>query len=242
MTKDFQEMTMLNGPPDESDPFNWSQYELRTGEDMERLNREMLAADEAALEEMFGKGGAKKRGAHASLGTEAGGSLDFDSDSDSELDMDAIAEETTAAMKRAKKGSVEGATERMTEEKPKKLKAYNVDDMTKAEKERFFSDPEGNKLNCNIDEIGGTVVDLSGNIWSLIDVDSDLTQKTMPGGRMMSYRSLVVLGNLKGTGGFGIGKGKTPMAAYNAAIRLELCTSFQNLKSHVHSIQYGLSI
>jgi len=222
MTKDFQEMTMLNGPPDESDPFNWSQYELRTGEDMERLNREMLAADEAALEEMFGKGGATKRNAHASLGTEAGGSLDFDSDSDSELDMDAIADETTAAMKRAKKVSVEGATEQMTEGKPKKLKAYNVDDMTKAEKERFFSDPEGNKLNCNIDEIGGTVVDLSGNIWSLIDVDSDLTQKTMPGGRMMSYRSLVVLGNLKGTGGFGIGKGKTPMAAYNAAIRNSL--------------------
>ena len=41
----------------------------------------------------------------------------------------------------------------------------------------------------------------------------------MPGNRVNSHRALVVIGNLKGTGGMGMGKASTPGAAVDAAFR-----------------------
>lgn len=49
-------------------------------------------------------------------------------------------------------------------------------------------------------------------------VDADIVQKTMPGGREMTHRALVVVGNLNGCAGFGIGKGENADDAKDRAI------------------------
>ena len=68
----------------------------------------------------------------------------------------------------------------------------------------------------------GDFVDAKGHIWYPIILDNDTVQKTMPGNRMVSHRALVMVGNLKGSGGFGIGKASTPAEALTLAFRNSL--------------------
>jgi len=57
--------------------------------------------------------------------------------------------------------------------------------------------------------------------WVKMLVDTDTTQKIIKGGHILSYRALVLVGNLKGCGGWGVGKGATleeaQIRAYRAA-------------------------
>jgi hypothetical protein len=81
-----------------------------------------------------------------------------------------------------------------------------------------FKDLEGNVLNLR-DHPEGNFIDHMGNRWSMLIINDDTTQKTTAGGRTLSYRALVVLGNLQGCAGFGKGKGESPEQALNAACR-----------------------
>ncbi len=63
------------------------------------------------------------------------------------------------------------------------------------------------------------LTDSSGNVWSGVILDTDMVQKTTPGQRVLSHRALVVVGNNRGTAGFGMGKGQTPADALNSAFR-----------------------
>lgn len=64
-----------------------------------------------------------------------------------------------------------------------------------------------------------SVRDYDGHTWSGLVVNNDTTQKTTPQGRVMTHRVLVMIGNLRGAGGYGMGKGDTEGAALNAAFR-----------------------
>jgi small subunit ribosomal protein S5 len=64
--------------------------------------------------------------------------------------------------------------------------------------------------------------DEHGYVWHGTVLDTDMVQKTMPGKRIASHRALVVVGNMRGTAGFGSGKGKTPALAVEAAFRAAL--------------------
>jgi len=61
--------------------------------------------------------------------------------------------------------------------------------------------------------------DPTGRAWSGLIIDTDTVQKTLPGMRVISYRALVMIGNLRGVGGFGTGKAATPSKAIEAAFR-----------------------
>lgn len=61
-----------------------------------------------------------------------------------------------------------------------------------------------------------------GFVWQGTVLDTDSVQKTMPGKRIASSRALVVIGNMRGTAGFGSGKGKTAALAVEAAFRAAL--------------------
>jgi hypothetical protein len=61
--------------------------------------------------------------------------------------------------------------------------------------------------------------DHDGHIWNTIIVHEDQTQVVTSGGRVMSFRILLTIGNLKGVGGYGMGKGLTPQLALNSAFR-----------------------
>lgn len=87
---------------------------------------------------------------------------------------------------------------------------------------QFFTYPltnvgeEAEKINL---EKLSELTDREGRVWSGAVLDTDLVQKPMPGGRVMSHRALVVVGNLRGAAGFGMGKGKGPAEAVTAAFR-----------------------
>lgn len=61
--------------------------------------------------------------------------------------------------------------------------------------------------------------DHDGHIWNTIIVHEDQTQVVTSGGRVQSFRILLTIGNLKGVGGYGMGKGLTPQQALNSAFR-----------------------
>jgi hypothetical protein len=63
------------------------------------------------------------------------------------------------------------------------------------------------------------VADHDGHLWSGIVVHADTTQKITPGGQVMSHRALVCIGNMKGVGGYGMGKGETANIALSNAFR-----------------------
>merc|ERR1712000_366173 len=51
------------------------------------------------------------------------------------------------------------------------------------------------------------VTDRNGYVWSGMVINTDTTTTTLPSGRLMTHRCLVMVGNMKGAGGFGMGKG-----------------------------------
>lgn len=79
--------------------------------------------------------------------------------------------------------------------------------------------------------------DRDGRVWSGCILNTDTVQKTMPGNRVLTHRALVVVGNLRGAAGFGMGKGQTPPDAINAAFR----SALRNL-THIDLFDnYGLA-
>lgn len=86
---------------------------------------------------------------------------------------------------------------------------------SESDKDKSEDDEEEKTKIVNINQIE----DSEGRLWSGAILHADTVQKTMPGNRVMRHRSLVIVGNLKGSGGFGMGKGKTPADATAAAFR-----------------------
>jgi hypothetical protein len=83
---------------------------------------------------------------------------------------------------------------------------------------KVFMDQQGNEMRSLVLP-NGDFIDVSGNKWSMLVIDSDTTQKSLAGGRVLSHRTLVVMGNMQGTAGYGMGKGATPQDALDSACR-----------------------
>jgi small subunit ribosomal protein S5 len=67
-----------------------------------------------------------------------------------------------------------------------------------------------------------SLMDYDGHVWSGVIVHQDTTQKVMPGERIISYRCLVSIGNRRGAGGFGMGKGADADVALKNAFKAAL--------------------
>ena len=63
--------------------------------------------------------------------------------------------------------------------------------------------------------------DEEGHLWAGFIIHNDTTQKITPGVRILSFRTLVVVGNGRGTAGFGKGKGLTADLALASAFRFD---------------------
>lgn len=61
--------------------------------------------------------------------------------------------------------------------------------------------------------------DEEGHLWAGFIIHNDTTQKITPGVRILSFRTLVVVGNGRGTAGFGKGKGLTADLSLASAFR-----------------------
>ena len=81
----------------------------------------------------------------------------------------------------------------------------------------FFQNMKEKEAYDNFD--ADRLMDYDGHVWSGVIVHQDTTQKVVPGERIISYRCLVSIGNRKGAGGFGMGKGADADIALRNAFR-----------------------
>jgi ribosomal protein S5 len=159
-TSDFGEIASLLGKADEGSAFDWSQFDLDTERDLEKLSGEMERADKEAVEQL-------------------------------------VRQSTGRGSSAAGMGGVEGG-------------------VTVSGSDVVIKDAEEKKVQGGRP---GEIRDAEGNLWSACVLDTDMVQKTMPGNRVNTHRALVVVGNLRGAAGYGMGKGKTGQDAVSAACR-----------------------
>jgi small subunit ribosomal protein S5 len=86
-------------------------------------------------------------------------------------------------------------------------------------KKDFFSDLEEEETDDKDPEIYMDPNQLAHGEWSEMLVTVDRNVKLWRGGRLESYRALVIGGNLNGCGGFGVGKALDPIVALDIASR-----------------------
>lgn len=179
---DFKNLLALFGDVDESDPFNWTQFDITSDRDIERLQSAMKARVE-------------------------------------ELDKD-----PTKVKKGGKVSKYLKKLEAPVE--PEEIESTDDDkfmssELFKTDDARDDLDDEDKQKDIDVEKTFDmdNLVDSDGRPWSGIILDNDTTQKVMPGNRIMTYRVLVMIGNLRGAGGFGMGKGSTPDKATAAAFR-----------------------
>jgi small subunit ribosomal protein S5 len=86
-------------------------------------------------------------------------------------------------------------------------------------KKDFFSDLEEEETDDKDPEIYMDPNQLAHGQWSEMLVTVDRNVKLWRGGRLESYRALVIGGNLNGCGGFGVGKALDPIVALDIASR-----------------------
>lgn len=100
------------------------------------------------------------------------------------------------------------ANQKMYDMMPQLPKKKKEED-NKAEKEEEQEDHYDSKV----------LMDSNGCLWSGLIINEDMTQKTTPAGRVMSHRCLVVIGNMRGSAGYGMGKGESINIALDCAFR-----------------------
>ena len=181
-SKDFNEMQSTFGPIDEKDPFNWSQFKINTGSDLEKIWNQVQEADREATREA----GLRMR--------------EWKKPS-----KEVKADEKAAALEESMANEEDQVANQVSDD----VKGPIVLRDSKGQKDVIAMD-DGDKI---------PLVDKEGRAWSGCILDTDSTQKTMPGNRVQSKRILVCIGNLRGAGGFGMGKGKTAAEALSAAFR-----------------------
>ena len=199
---DFLEMRSLLGKEDASDPFDWSEFRMEDAEDVKRLQEAMHQHDQKA-----------SSGIGASI---KGGSVE-------------------SSIKKAAQLIQENEAHDATDSEMQKIvdQVEVLDPLGKFEDNDAIIDPTTLLSDMNVtvenDETGekeqinlenpDKMIDKDGHVWAGAILDADMVQKTMPGNRIATHRVLVIVGNLRGAAGFGVGKGKMPQDAVNAAFR-----------------------
>eukprot|EP01041_Mallomonas_annulata_P002521 gene2521-4903_t len=197
---DFKEMEAMFGLANPEDSFDWSKFSIHDAQELNRIYEEVQEADRTGI-------------AH---GLDQSQSV-YREWKMTDRDIKKIAEEEML-----KGNSEEAERRRLLSATDQVAPSLNPTDDEEALSSIVVKDILGkDEVTVNLDskdEIA-SLVDNSGRVWSGVILDSDITQKTMPGNRVSSKRVLVCVGNMRGAGGFGMGKGKTAALALNAAFR-----------------------
>lgn len=205
-TADFSEMTAMLGEADSSDPFNWSEFRLNDTPDMERLVDAQYAIEEA---EAAAKGQPLRT-----------------------ISDKSIAEQKKEKRKLKKKENEyrerygDEAWEVFAAEREATLQERALTAGSSGALAMDSAPEAGNAMDeRNIDFDPVTRTDRDGRVWSSAILNADVVQKTMPGGRVNTHRALVVIGNMRGSAGYGMGKAQTPADAVTNA----LANAYRNL-------------
>eukprot|EP00595_Chromulina_sp_UTEXLB2642_P001191 CAMPEP_0196763470 /NCGR_PEP_ID=MMETSP1095-20130614/4123_1 /TAXON_ID=96789 ORGANISM="Chromulina nebulosa, Strain UTEXLB2642" /NCGR_SAMPLE_ID=MMETSP1095 /ASSEMBLY_ACC=CAM_ASM_000446 /LENGTH=673 /DNA_ID=CAMNT_0042116705 /DNA_START=730 /DNA_END=2752 /DNA_ORIENTATION=- len=206
--KDFNDLSVLYGDAnnDSNDPLHWTNFDVFSEEDIVRLEKAIIDREEDLNNASF-------KFSRKMLTSDQ--SNDYINEIDNEFEDDNL-------------GSTEDSIDNF--ESDVKKKAYvntdqddddddfeSKDDNDDKDDRDDKDDKDDNEDKDETDEL--ELVDDDGRVWSGIILDNDTTQKILPGNRLTSYRVLVVIGNARGSGGYGMGKGTEPSKAVDAAFR-----------------------
>lgn len=234
---------------DEDAPLDWSRFDLDDDRDMERILEELRRCDELQATDSHEDDDGEDEDEYGDSDMEETGRSDLEGSSGSDIegpgsdnaeevevtegfeeteddDDDDDDEEWSEAKdlrrrraRRAREMAMDDAEERAAAEADKEYDSDGNEIIKEGDDvNKDFLDEQGNLLNL-VENKYGDLVDEDGTKWSMIVLNTDTVQKTMPGGRTVSHRALVMLGNMRGAGGFAMGKGKSPDAALTAACR-----------------------
>jgi small subunit ribosomal protein S5 len=207
---DFRELSALVGnPADATDSFNWHNFSIDTEEELVRLRDAMIASEQDLL---TGKPKPPSRKARLQKLIEDIEKRKVSSEDQHFAAVDeALREEEAAAAAAA--AAADGD--------------YDDDDDIKISQDQEAS-LKDDRVGQDIEELADeesspenivSVTDRNGYVWSGLVINTDTTQTTLPSGRLLSHRALVMVGNLKGAGGFGMGKGENAQMALKRAFR-----------------------
>lgn len=207
-THDFEDWEATLGPASPDDIYAWNNFLLESEEDYDRLEADLRSYNYM----QYDKGAAKeekrvnaKRAKMYARKSARGEYVpeEYLGKAQSEEGVDTEGEVPKALTE----GESEGKEEVKAEEDEDSDEAFMKNATEKDSYDKFDVD---------------AVADHDGHLWSGIVVHSDTTQKITPGGRVMSHRALVCIGNMKGVGGYGMGKGETSSIALSNAFRYVL--------------------
>lgn len=236
-SKDFEQLALISRGTGEQQGeegrlLHWTSFDPEGDEEVEELYqkvvqaekaaekqrvKEMLGFDPSVVEEFEKKDLEEGQDFHDLLGDDFDmSSLTDDAAMKKLLELD---EKDKKKKKKGKKGELDPLEEAIRQEaikeESKKLdKALARLDL---ESKLMIEDDDGDLNEISLD--GPDLIDDNGQAWSGVIIDSDMTQKTMPGQRIGTYRALVCVGNCKGTAGMGMGKGAGAREAIEAAFR-----------------------
>lgn len=215
---DFRKLTALFGKAEgpEKDPFNWSSFKIDSDEELMRLREAMRLS--AEMDDSLSLKDLKNR---KRLTT---GEL-----------LKMVDERRAAAGAAADDGEMDEFDDEGEEGGFAPLKARALHDSNDGDEDDEddirISEPGGNfKMREDRDfqddfdednspENMSEVTDRNGYVWSGMVINTDTTTTTLPSGRLMTHRCLVMVGNMKGAGGFGMGKGENSQLAMKRAFR-----------------------
>jgi hypothetical protein len=196
---DFQDFVAAFGQPSESDVFDWSQFDILDDQDLMKIQSAMRTREQE-LEE-------NPQASQISLDDK---SLDeYVEKASSAMPISPVADDPFPQSKYA----VDDLEDDEELFKKRGKRGAREDDIVISR-----SDGEGDERISLLDP--SSLIDRDGRPWSGIILHTDTTQKVLPGQRVMSYRALVMIGNLRGAGGYGVGKGATADKAIESAFRL----------------------
>eukprot|EP01039_Chlorochromonas_danica_P003349 gene3349-3672_t len=232
-TKDFEQLALLSrgtgeAQGEESRLLHWTSFDPEGDEEVEELYQKVLQAEKAAeqqrAKEIYGIDTSveeefEKKDLAEGLGDDL---LDLSGLTDDQA-MKKLLEFDEKDKKKNKKGGKKNELDAEEEEKRQQLILEESKKLDKAlarldlESKLMIEDDDGDLNEISMD--GPELIDDNGHAWSGVIIDTDMTQKTMPGQRIGTFRALVCVGNCKGTAGMGMGKGAGAREAIEAAFR-----------------------
>lgn len=221
---EFQELQSALGNPNVEDKFNWSRFSMATPDDEYELE------EQVKLEEFY-----EKNKEQLALSSKIRQYMETDDDKNDEGNDE---NEDRDVDMNSKNVEVDDDRDRDVERGHDEQEDDDDEDEDDAEMEKFrrirVPDEEGirqkkyAKRNVKIHQTDGNDIDLEdvdtltdkdGHVWGGFVVETDVVQKVTPGNRIMRYRTLVVVGNLRGSCGFGVGKAEEIQMATKYAFR-----------------------
>ena len=206
---EFQELQSALGNPDAEDKFNWSRFSMATPDDEYELE------EQAKMEEFH-----EKNKEQLALSASFRQYMAKDDDEEEDTDEDSGENSGSSIGSKGDVGSKAGEEDEEDEiEKFRRIREPDEDGVRQkkyAKRNVKIRQTDGNDIDL---EDVDSLTDKDGHTWGGFVVDTDVVQKVTPGNRIMRYRTLVVVGNLRGSCGFGVGKAEEIQMATKYAFR-----------------------